>query len=43
MSGQIGPKKKQGYHEKASKRPKHVWVNVKNINIKNISIKNIRV
>ena len=35
-SGRIGPKKKkQGHHEKASKRPKYVWVNEPvNINIK---------
>ena len=36
-SGWIGLKKKQGYHEKASKRPKHVWVN-EPINIKNIRV-----
>ena len=35
--GRIGPKKKQGYHEKASKRPKNVWVN-EQINIKNIRV-----
>ena len=36
-SGQIGPKKKQGYHEKASERPNRVWVNER-INISNIRV-----
>ena len=35
VAGQV--RKKQGYHEKISKRPKHVWVN-EPINIKNIRL-----